>query len=151
MAARYLVREPAIYCVSDGGARRSRWWMSSLALASAALVGCGGGADTTTVSGAVTYSEKPVTSGLINFIAVSGRPLGGGIDSDGTYSVELPPGEYQVRIDSPPEFPAGYKEGDPPPKLPPRQVPEKYASFNSSGLTATVKDEGSQTMDFKLP
>ena len=76
--------------------------------------------------------------GVINFQATGSRPLGGGINADGTYSLELPPGNYLVRIDAPPAFPPGYKEGDPLPRLGPRLVPEKYASFTSSGLTATV-------------
>jgi hypothetical protein len=122
-----------------------------VALSCLLVLGCGGKEGTSTVSGKVTYQGQPVTDGLINFVTNGGRPLGGSIGADGTYSTQLPPGEYKVRIDTPPEFPAGYKEGDPLPKLPPRQVPEKYANFNSSGLTATVKGDGSQTIDFAIP
>jgi hypothetical protein len=122
-----------------------------LALSSLAFVGCGGDDDLKAVSGTVTYQGKPVQDGLINFVAQGSRPFGGSIEADGTYSVELPPGDYQVRVDTPPQFPPGFKEGDPLPKLPPRQVPEKFANFSSSGLTATVKaDESTQTLDFKL-
>jgi hypothetical protein len=122
-----------------------------IALASIFLAGCSGKAGTKTVSGNVSYQNKPVPSGIINFLPKQGRPLGGGIESDGTYSVSLPPGEYQVRIDAPAPLPAGYKEGMP---LPPARplVPEKYANFNSSGLTAAIDDKGSsQQVDFKLP
>jgi hypothetical protein len=73
------------------------------------------------------------------------------IQSDGTYSFDLPAGEYKVRIDTPPALPAGWKEGDPAPPPAPRLVPEKYASYTSSGLTATINDSGSQTVDFTLP
>ena len=127
----------------------------TLALAALSIVclsGCGGKAGTKTVSGAISYQNKPVTSGLINFLPKQGRPLGGGIESDGTYSVNLPPGEYTVRIDAPAPLPEGYKEGQPLPHLGPPLVPEKYANFNSSGLTATIDDQhGSQQVDFKLP
>gem|GEM_PF-3610665 len=85
--------------------------------------GCGSGGATVHVSGKITFQDKPVTSGLINFLPASGRPLGGGIQADGTYQYQLPPGEYKVRIDTPPAIPAGWKEGDPPPKMGPRQVP----------------------------
>jgi hypothetical protein len=37
------------------------------------------------------------------------------------------------------------------PELGPRPVPEKYASFNSSGLTASVQPGDAQTIDFTLP
>ena len=35
--------------------------------------------------------------------------------------------------------------------MPPRIVPEKYSSFETSGLTLTVGDESPQQHDFKLP
>ena len=123
---------------------------AALAIVVLAFTGCGGGPNTTTVSGKVTVNGAPVSRGVINFQASGSRPLGSGISADGTYSVELPPGDYQVRIDAPPEVPAGYKEGDPLPRLGPRLVPEKYAGFSSSGLTATVGNEGSQSIDFEL-
>ena len=115
------------------------------------LSGCGGGSETTTVQGKISFNGQPVTRGAINFRAQSAGPLGGPIGADGSYSFELPPGQYAVRIDSPAPIPEGYKEGDPLPQLEPRQVPEKYASFNSSGLTATIEPGGSQTIDFALP
>lgn len=108
----------------------------------------GGGA---TVSGKITFEGKPVTSGLINFMPPKGRPLGGGIQPDGTYHFQLPAGHYQVRIDTPPAMPKGWKEGDPPPKLAKRKVPLKYGGYQSSGLSADVNDQKkSQTIDFEL-
>jgi hypothetical protein len=129
------------------------FWRAKLLLISVSLclAGCSGGGDTTSVEGKVTYNGQPVTTGLINFMPKNGgRPLGGGINADGTYSFDLPPGEYQVRIDAPAPLPEGYKEGDPMPNLPPL-VPEMYANYNTSGLTATVTGEGAQTIDFDLP
>jgi hypothetical protein len=132
--------------------RRYRHPLLLVALFSSSLVGCNRGWATKNVSGAIAYQNKPVTSGVINFLPEKGRPLGGGIESDGTYSVKLPPGKYQVRIDAPAPPPAGFKEGMPMPKLTPPLVPEKYANFASSGLTATIEEQGSsQQVDFKLP
>jgi len=117
-----------------------------------AVAGCDNGPKTYTVSGKVTYKGEPVTSGLINFRAPGQQPTGGAIQSDGTYQFELPAGEYQVRIDTPPAMPPGWKEGDPPTQMGPRLVPEKFSSFATSGLTATVSGEDSvQTVDFSLP
>jgi hypothetical protein len=113
-------------------------------------VGCGG-PSTTTVHGKITYKNQPVTSGLINFQAKGQRALGGGINSDGTYEYEIPPGDYLVRIDTPPAPPPGWKEGDPQDKMGPRQVPIKYGDFVGSGLTAKISgDSGSQQLDFDL-
>lgn len=114
------------------------------------LSGCGQGAETTTVRGSVTYNGQPVTSGLINFMAEGARPLGGGVSPDGTYEFQLPPGEYKVRIDTPPAVPEGPQTTDAV-QFGPRQVPEKYATYATSGLTATVNPGGEQTIDFALP
>lgn len=138
--------------VDDGQNSYALWHAGGtlLLMLVATTVGCGDDVDTTTVQGAISFNGAPVTSGVINFQAQGGRPLGGAINADGTYSCDLPPGEYQVRIDAPAPLPEGLKEGDPLPNLP-RLVPEKYAHFNSSGLTATVTNEAPQTIDFNLP
>lgn len=126
--------------------------MAIAAAATVGILGCEKGPKTVTVNGTITYNGKNVSDGIINFIQPKGRPLGGGINSDGTYSVNLPPGDYQVRIDAPAPLPEGYKEGTPLPKLGPPLVPEKYASFNTSGLVAKIDDQhGAQLVDFKLP
>lgn len=121
-------------------------------VAAAMLVGCGGAAGPTTkVSGKVTFEGKPIVNGSINFLATGKRPLGGFLKPDATYEAELPPGEYQVLIDSPIQLPEGFKEGDPMPNIP-RPLPEKYANYNTSGLTASVKSQAEpQTIDFALP
>ena len=121
-----------------------------ISFALVSLVGCGAGGGGSTVQGKITYKSTPVTSGLINFKGTQAQPLGGVIKPDGSYEFELPPGDYQVRIDAPPVMPEGLKEGDPIPKLGPRLAPEKYADFNSSGLTLTVTGESPQQADFAL-
>lgn len=120
-----------------------RCYLAVLAgILSVMAAGCDDGPATYTVKGSVSYQGKPVTGGLINFKTVRGQPLGGGIKADGSYEFQLPVGEYLVRIDTPPEIPEGWKEGDPHPELGPREVPAKYARFRTSGLTATVQPDG---------
>lgn len=121
-----------------------------LVLLAISLVGCGSGDSGAKVQGKVTYNGKPVTSGLINFKGSRTQPYGGALKPDGTFEFELPVDDYQVRIDAPPEMPAGLKEGDPIPKLGPRLAPEKYAGFNTSGLTAKVTGESPQQLNFDL-
>jgi hypothetical protein len=115
-------------------------------------MGCNRNPSAIEVTGSITFQGQPVASGLINFQASGQRPLGGGIGADGTYRFELPLGTYQVRIDTPPQLPEGWKEGDPPPKLGPRQVPPKYGNFATSGLSLEVTGaENPQVADFALP
>ncbi len=135
--------------------RRGFWSACLLATAClSATVGCDSGQSTSSVSGKITYQGEPVTSGLINFLPERGQPLGGGLRSDGTYQFKLPAGQYKVRIDTPPAMPADWseKDGDPLPKLPPRQLPAKYGKYPTSGLTVTVNEQSSsQVVDFILP
>lgn len=119
-------------------------------LAVSLSIGCGGGNAGTTVTGVVTMNGAPVTTGVIGFLKSGSPAAGGPIGADGSYSVTVATGEYKVRVDAPSPMPAGWKEGDPPPKLPPRPVPENYAHFDSSGLTATITGESSQQLDFPL-
>lgn len=128
------------------------------ALLALVLPGCGKGPQTTAVEGKVSYKGSPITFGIINFQPATGQPLGGEIRSDGTYRFNLPPGEYKVRIDSPPQLPEGLKEGAQVQKggvvakAPVRLLPADYAQYGSSGLTATVKAQSEcQTIDFTLP
>ena len=133
------------------GSAKHRAFVLLITSALLACPGCGT-SSTRTVSGKITYQGQPVTSGLINFVASGDRPLGNSIRPDGTYTCQLPPGEYKVRIDAPGALPDNWKSTDdrPPPEAP-RQAPIKYSRFETSGLTATVDaDKGPQTIDFNL-
>ncbi|MBL9161494.1 MAG: hypothetical protein JNL18_02000 [Planctomycetaceae bacterium] len=123
----------------------------ALLLATCLLVGCGGGEGGATVTGVVTFNGAPVTTGVIGFYKAGTKALGAPISPDGSYSLTIPPGDYQVRVDAPSPMPEGWKEGQPLPKLPPRPVPEKYATFDSSGITAAIDGEANQQFDVKLP
>jgi hypothetical protein len=125
-------------------------WLAVVAIWGMMLVGCAEQNATTEVTGLISYKGRPATHGVINFVAPGQRPLGGAINADGTYQALVPPGEYQVRIDAPPRIPEGAKEGEPIKNLEPRLIPEKFADFKSSGLTATITGESSQKLDFAL-
>jgi hypothetical protein len=108
------------------------------------------------VSGRVTFEKQPLRKGLIEFVPA--RPGGtgaGAIVRDGRYTVRpeagLLPGEYRVRIvpnvpvrtdweESSSDHPAG--------TLQKVQIPAKY-NVNTI-LTAEVKTDGKQTLDFAL-
>lgn len=123
----------------------------ALLVATCMLVGCGRGEGGSTVSGVVTFNGAPVTTGVIGFYKAGTKALGAPISPDGRYSLTIPSGDYQVRVDAPAPMPEGWKEGQPLPKLPPRPVPEKYATFDSSGITAAINDEATQQFDVNLP
>ena len=133
--------------------KSQRQFASAIAiLLAATFAGCSGDGSSTLVQGKISFDGNIVTGGLINFQSARGQPLGGPIEADGTFEFALPPGDYKVRIDTPGEVPPGWKEGDPPPKLGPRQVPHRYARFSTSGLRLSVLgDVDSQQADFELP
>lgn len=116
-----------------------------------AVVGCGGSdAATCQVHGQVTYRGQPLSDAVISFFPASGRPIGGPLDDEGRYRVELSPGDYRVVVNAPPILPEGWQEGDPLPSQQPR-IPPYYAERNRSGLTATVPSDTSRhELDFPL-
>ncbi len=109
------------------------------------LGGCGSSAsdkETGTVSGTVVSDGKPVTEGLVSFsIAAKGVGALADLDANGAFKFEspLPVGEYVVTISPPrPDPNLGPKEMTPiDPKDYPN-IPKKYHSDKTSGLTAKV-------------
>lgn len=118
------------------------------------LAGCGA-SEGTVLEGKITYNGQPVTAGLVNFMADGGRPLGGAVQPDGSYSFVLPPGDYRVRVDTPPPAGAAWVEGQPAPTLKGKaaegQVPPKFANYGTSGLTLSVGAESPQQHDIAMP
>jgi hypothetical protein len=110
--------------------------------------GCKKSSDAVPVHGRISFHGEPLASGSVTFFPKTGRPVGAAI-LHGKYKTELAPDEYTVALDVAPEFPKGFKEGDP---LPPPKVtlPEEYANRTKSTLKATVKDGQSEPIDFEL-
>lgn len=123
------------------------WW-----LLGTALIGCGGDSrGAIVVRGVVTYQGRPISNGLINFVLENGRPLGGPLQSDGTYEFRLPVGEYRVAIRESLALPDGWKEGDAMPAPPKNALPPRYGRPDTSELTLTVSaQENPRVADFAL-
>jgi hypothetical protein len=110
--------------------------------------GCKKTSDTVPVHGRVSFRGEPIKGGSVTFFPTTGRPVGAPIQQ-GEYAAELKPGDYTVALDIAPEFPKGFKEGDP---LPPSKVslPEEYTSRTKSTLKASVATGQSEPIDFDL-
>ncbi|MCS7238681.1 MAG: carboxypeptidase-like regulatory domain-containing protein [Thermoguttaceae bacterium] len=117
------------------------------------LAGCGGREavrQMCSVEGTVTYQGKPVTGGFVVFTNLPARVVQSGqLDSEGRYRIpEIPVGDYQVHLgDPPPPAPDEAGAADRPQPL---NVPNKYKSASTSGLTAKLSP-GKNTCDFTLP
>jgi hypothetical protein len=113
--------------------------------------GCGGGGSTAKVSGKVTTGGKPVTGASICFSSQGGASCGV-LDDTGEYEITigLKPGSYKVYlfVPSTPGSPPMPKE--PPATEPTSNVPPKYLSVTSSGLTAEVRAGDNPNTDFAL-
>jgi len=149
-------------------------YVAAVLFASASLVGCGGGGGASTgpktypVSGTVTQGGKPLDGATIQFVLADGKGgAAGKTDSNGRYTLSTAKpgdgavaGQYKVAIskfEQPAAAAGGTSEKDyVPPKegetapAPKNLLPAKYASPNTSGLTATVKDSGENKIDFTV-
>ncbi len=117
------------------------------------IAGCSGGSDQTpsgSVSGKVSLKGAPVAAGRVNFLG-KGAGASADLKPDGTYQLEgrLPVGDYAVSITA-----AGL--GDQPPSEDPQKdqaaqlnLPKKYQSESTSGLTVKVV-QGSNSFPFDL-
>jgi hypothetical protein len=109
------------------------------------VVGCGDAVNGTAISGKVTYRGQPLADGSLTFYPQTGRPISTGTDSTGVYTVELPPGEYQVAIQAPGVVvPEGWKEGDPNPPPPAITLPPQYSQRAKTTLNVSVAEGGAE-------
>lgn len=146
-----------------------------IVLASGAL-GCSGGRiedkftaarpPTVKVSGVVTLKQAPVEGAIVTLHPVQGGAASvGTTDAQGRYSLMTfekgdgaVAGEYKVsvrKLAPPTSGPAPSPDDpnyDPNPKVePPKHLlPEKYADFNKSELTATISSVPRTDLDFDL-
>jgi hypothetical protein len=121
---------------------------SILSLLAISAPGCKKSSDAVPISGQVSLRGEPLAKASVTFFPKVGRPVGAAI-LNGAYKTELTPDDYTVVLDVVPEFPKGFKEGDP---LPPPKaaLPEEYTSRVKSTLKATVKAGQSEPIDFEL-
>ena len=125
-------------------------WLAVLTLALCAM-GCGpDGPPRGTVSGVVTYKDKPVTEGQVVFSAPErGQGAMANLDSTGKYSIPegIEVGEYKVMVTPPPSNVAA---GGPKPALKVyTNLPEQYRNEATTDLKANVV-EGENTFNFDL-
>lgn len=111
--------------------------------------GCGEANNDPTVQGTVTYAGQLITDGALSFFPTSGRPTTVPLESDGTYTSQLAPGDYRVTVVVSVRPPAGWKEGDPMPK-PAVELPLRYSSRAKTPLRATVAAGQTEPIDFAL-
>jgi hypothetical protein len=133
---------------------------AALGLAAALLAAGGCGPGTTTADGKVTLRGKALAWGTVTLASQDGTVRQGLINPDGGFSIpDVRPGPVRVGVLSGnPEVRPGRggedsgRRGPPPPKLPPGAwfpIPEKYADFNTSGLTAEVRPGEPLEIDLK--
>ena len=125
---------------------------SAAALVGAAVLlvaGCGSADKPIDVSGKVTFKGEPVTEGSVQFIDDrTGRGAEVDLGPDGTYKASLFAGEYKVVVTPP--YIVDESQGIPNPyykKV--KNIPTKYHSTDTSGLTASVNPDKT-THDFSL-
>ncbi|HET6573872.1 MAG TPA: carboxypeptidase regulatory-like domain-containing protein [Fimbriiglobus sp.] len=101
--------------------------------------GCGSTDKPIDVSGKVTFKGEPVAEGSVQFVEDrTGRGAEVDLRPDGTYKASLFAGEYKVVV-TPPYLVDESKGGLPNPyykKV--KNIPAKYHSTDTSGLTANV-------------
>lgn len=118
-----------------------------------AMIGCEASSDYLTVEGQVFYKEKPLAGATVVFQPADGPPSFGKSDGDGTFKIEPNDrmkgariGLNKVRISARVQPTNGESEV----ALGRLITPERYATFESSGLTAEVKPAGNEPFVFRL-
>lgn len=122
----------------------------ALATALLSFAGCGSSvAPTGTVTGQVTLSGNPLTTGVVTLINPDqGLGASSEIDASGKYQIEaVPTGQYQVVIQGP-EAPSP-EEMDGGAKIEASPIPPKYRAAETSGLSVEV-GKGANQADFEL-
>lgn len=145
--------------------RAAAWQLLFLLILIPCAVGCGAkpeGPETYPVTGVVTLKGAPVDGAVLQFTPsspdagiagaqVMTKPDGTfeakiNLDMGKTTKTGLPPGDYKVAITKFQVAP-----GQSAPNIPPKNIlPPEYATIESTPLTATVKAEGENRLEFSL-
>jgi hypothetical protein len=120
----------------------------SVVVVCALFAGCfQSGPETVLVKGKVTYKNKPVPNGTLNFFPDEGPSAYTEIKPDGSYELRAIRGKHKVVIvaiqDTANVLPEQRSA------LPPPIVPNKYTAITTTDLVAEVKDEPNN-IDFTL-
>jgi hypothetical protein len=117
------------------------------------VVGCGTRSEYLPVEGQVFYKDQPLPNGTVVFQPADGPPSVGKTTDDGTFKMEPNDrmkgariGLNKVRISARVQPSNGESEV----ALGRLITPERYATFESSGLTAEVKPDGNEPFVFRL-
>lgn len=128
--------------------RLDRWIIAaSLCLL---VSGCGGGngLETAPATGQVTLNGQPLPYGAVSFRPKAGSPATGEIQADGSFTLTTYRngdgaivGAHEVLVSATEAHAGTAKPVDPGMEapIPKSLIPEKYASFSTSGITAEVK------------
>jgi len=122
-----------------------------------ALTGCDSGPKRYSISGKVTFKDKPVPAGALRFIPSEPTIMtsGGAIITDGKYSIPseqgLLAGSYKVAVSMPdPNVKVVDEETPGSGPVAKEMIPEKYNSDTKTVLTIVVKPEGPFEFPFDL-
>ncbi len=128
-----------------------------IAIMSFFILGCEKEATKGTVTGTVTYKNKPVTGGIVYFHVKTDQGVktsAGQIDGEGNYKASLvPPGKAKVTVDTdhlkppPGQKPVAVNKEGPPQIY--MVIPNRYRNKEKSPLSADIK-VGPQTHNFNL-
>jgi hypothetical protein len=122
--------------------------LAPLLVASVLLAGCMSKKDETAlVKGKVTYRDKPVPNGTLNFFPAEGPSAYTEIKPDGTYELRAIRGKHRVVVVAMQDTASSLPEQRA--ALPPPIVPNKYTALTTTDLVAEVKDEPNN-IDFVL-
>ena len=134
---------------------RSRLALQFFALV--VLAGCNRGPKMVPVTGKVIYNGHPLEFGTVMFQPSHGQAAQGDIQPDGTFSLSthrlndgVVLGTHKVRIACYESMRPGAAKGPGERSLGKPLVPEKYTTFDLSGLTADVSDTSTNDFTFEL-
>lgn len=121
----------------------------NLLLATGVAVACAGCGkeevphDRAVASGVVTFEGKPLPAGTIGFESVTGPVRTSASIQDGTFKTDRAPlGDVLVTVDT-----TTIQVGNPAKYVP---IPEHYMDPQTSGLKATIGQDGSPDLEFAL-
>ena len=110
-----------------------------LVVVSASFQGCETSEPFTVVSGVVQYQQATLDRGSLRFYKTGSQPIGSIIESDGSYTVELPAGDYRVSVSYPPPPPPEGKPIEEVPSETTSVIPARYTQPDKSELKVSVK------------